>query len=899
MLGFRHTGRGDPAESAPRREGGVMGRKSFRVLKMAATGVVLAAVSMVSPSVGAATNSVTTSSARYSTGDAAPLAFRDSDSVGSVTEYLTNGEESDPTSQTTLPLTSVTKGKITLDPTTTYQTIDGFGATLTDSSAADLMALSPSDRSSVMNDLFNPTTGAGISLIRIGIGATDFSPFSFTYDDTTDGQPDPKLTNFSITQNDNGSLPDTTEIIPLLQEALSINPKLQVIATPWTPPPWMKSNPIYQGAYFTSTKKGKLKQVDVSFNTVYYQAYANYFVKFIQAYEADGVTINYVTPQNEPEYAPTTYPGMLLPESEEATFVQNYLSPALSKYTPSTKVLGYDHNWNDTKYPSSLLTDAPSIAGIAWHCYKGSVKSQSVVASNSAYSGKSTFITECSGTGPQSSSGTTEPYFENNLDWDATNLIVGGLSNYASGVQLYNLALDENCGPQLNGGTTCYVPPKNAPNDGCQDCRGVVTITTNPPASLADENVEYYLLAAANEAFSPGSVRIKTTAKGGMQAVAATNPDGTTGLFVANTSSKPITKPLTVDDDGYGFTFSIPANSVASFRWTNPSTGNWQLQSFPNPVDNTTAWPQAVSCVSDTFCEALGTYQSSAGGGDWAVFDDWNGSVWALQSQPAPVDSQLLGVSCVSPTFCEAVGTEFNGSSFSALTELWNGTNWTIQTTPNAAGNVVILDSVSCSSTTFCETLGSSETADGDYSNLAEVWNGTKWAMQSITGNGSPGGLSGVSCTSTSFCYAVGSQEAYRWNGTKWSGQPKAPEAGSVSCISDRSCEAVSGSSAEGWNGTKWTVQSLAPSGNDAGLEAVSCPSSGFCVAVGNDGSGGTLAEVWDGTTWTIQASPNPTSNSSSGLSEVSCSSVSYCEAVGAEASTSSSPQVIIAEGFG
>jgi glucosylceramidase len=736
-----------------------MRRESFRVLRKAATaGLAAAVVSMMPSSVAAATSSATGSSFGQFTDPGATVSRAASNAVGSVTEYLTNGGQSNPTSQTTLPLTTASKGQIKLDPTTTYQTIQGFGATLTDSAAADLMALSPSDRSSVMNALFNPKTGAGISLIRIGLGATDFSPRAFTYDDTTDGQPDPNLANFSITQNYEGSLPDATEVIPLLQQARSINPNLTVMATPWTPPPWMKSDPIYDGAYFTSTKKGKLKQVDVSFNPTYYQPYANYFVKFIQAYEAEGVTINYVTPQNEPEYAPTTYPGMLMPEPEEADFVQNFLAKALSTAGLSTKVLGYDHNWNDAKYPTSLLNDAPSVSGIAWHCYKGSVKSQSVVASTSAYSGRSTFITECSGTGPQSSSGTTEPYFANNLDWDTTNLIVGGLSNWASGVQLYNLALDENCGPQLNGGTSCVVPPPKAPNEGCQDCRGVVTINTNPPASLADLNVEYYLLAAANEAFSPGSVRIKTTAKGGVQAVAATNPDGTTGLFVANTSNTAITSPITVEDGGYGFTIpstatqpSIPANSVASFRWSNPNSHSHGGPTMASDGEGycTVLLSGGVDCWGDNTDGELGN--GTTGGPEGANGYDTPQAVTGI-TDAVSVSSNIYGYCAVLSTG----GVDCWGYNFYG--QLGNGTTggpdgeYGYDTPQPVTG---ITDAVSVSSdgndaigtgygTGYCAVLSTGSVDCWGYDTHGELGNGTTGGPDGEYGYDTPQPVTGI-----------------------------------------------------------------------------------------------------------------------------------------------------------
>ena len=481
-----------------------------------------------------------------------------------VDVHLTTGDHNKLMAPSTSTLAPVSHGTINLNQGVLDQTIDGFGGTLTDSAAADLMALPVAQRDAVMNQLFNPVTGAGISVIRISMGASDFSPGDFTYDDMPAGQSDPTLSNFSIHSDPNSAiaghpqLPDESSVIPILLQAESINPNIVIIASPWTAPPWMKTNntakDLAKGVNpYTAAKSGTLQPSD-------YGTYAQYFVKFIEAYADQRININYVTVQNEPENATKAYPGMLMSASQEVAFINSDLAPAFSSAGVPTQILGYDHNWNDTTYPKTVLQDAPSVVGTAWHCYAGSVASQSTV--EAVYPNKLSFITECSGTGPDYPTSVTD--FANNLNWDSKNLIVGGLNNWASGVQLFNLALDQNCGPQLLGGASCIDPsPKNAP---CEDCRGVVTVNT-ASGTVSNYNVDFYLLSEASAAFAPGARRIGSSGPSSLYETAAVNSDGTTGLYVSNPKAK--SQTFSVDDGGLGFTYTIPASSVASFRWSN------------------------------------------------------------------------------------------------------------------------------------------------------------------------------------------------------------------------------------------------------------------------------------------------------------------------------------------
>ena len=358
--------------------------------------------------------------------------------------------------------------------------------------------------------------------------------------------------------------------------------------------------------------------------------------------------------------------------------------------------------------------------------------------------------------------------------------------------------------------------------------------------------------------------------------------------------------------------------------------GGWSVVSSPNPEVNN--YSNGVACPSSTDCEAVGDYYNSSSV-QVTLAEGWNGTTWALQTIPNPsgaTDSSLDGVACLSSTDCEAVGDYTNSSGMQVtLAEGWNGTTWALQASPNPSGATdSSLDGVACLSSTDCEAVGFYENSTGDYATLAEGWNGTTWAPQTIP---NPTGatfsfLYGVACPSSTDCEAVG--EAYtsssgqvtlaeRWNGTKWALQAIANPTGSddssltgVACSSSTKCEAVgyynSTSSgqvalAERWNGTKWALRAIpTPAGTTTGgLNGVACSSSTDCETVGSyyDSFGYVaLSEGWNGTQWALQTSPNPGSDNS-GLAAVACSSSTDCEAVGYDTNRSG-VAVPLAEGW-
>ncbi|HEY0756800.1 MAG TPA: malectin domain-containing carbohydrate-binding protein [Ktedonobacteraceae bacterium] len=403
------------------------------------------------------------------------------------------------------------------------QQMDGFGAAVTDSSAWLIYNnLSASQRTTLMQNLFSPTQGIGLSFVRIPMGASDFSlTGAYSYDDLPAGQSDLSLNNFSINH-------DNAYIIPVLQQAHSLNPNLKFMANPWSPPAWMKTNGSMLGVVNGNT--GTL-------NSNAYGPLAQYFVKFVQAYQAQGIPIYALSPQNEPEFAPTNYPGMSWSASNENSFIKNNLSPALASAGLAPKMLGFDHNWNDTTYPSTLLGDATTrskMAGIAWHCYSGSPSAMSSV--HGSFPTSEVYETECS------TGAAVTPI--NTID-----LLMQSVQNFARTVELWNLALDPNNGPHTGG---------------CPDCLGVVTI--NESNGNVTYGNDYYQLGQFSKFVVPGAYHITSNNVGNVEDVAFKNADGSKVVVAHNNDSSSDTFQVLWGNQGFNYT--LPAGATVTFKWS-------------------------------------------------------------------------------------------------------------------------------------------------------------------------------------------------------------------------------------------------------------------------------------------------------------------------------------------
>jgi glucosylceramidase len=419
---------------------------------------------------------------------------------------------------------------IVVDGNTTYQQLDGAGASLTDSAGWVIWnKLTDSQRDALIYNLFDPNAGIGIGLLRQPMGASDFSASgNYSYDDMPAGQSDPNLAQFSIAH-------DQTYLVPLLRQALSINPSLKVHALPWSPPAWMKTTGSMNG--------GNVATAD-------FPSLAQYFTRFIDAYQQQGIPIYAVSMQNEPLHSTSGYPSAYGAASDEANFIGNYLGPALAGAgLGGVKIFGYEHNWDHPEYAEALLADGTAygyLAGSSFHCYGGGVSAQSQV--KEAYPAKDIWFTECSGTVGSS--------FAGDLAWNAENLLIGAPRNWARGVTLWNIALDQNSGPQ---------------NGGCTACRGVVTVDSSVSPPRITRNVEYYVLGHLGKFVQAGAYRIdsNTYGSGSLEDVAFRNPDGSIVLLALNAASG--NAAFAVTWNGGHFTDTLPAGAVATYEWAIPA----------------------------------------------------------------------------------------------------------------------------------------------------------------------------------------------------------------------------------------------------------------------------------------------------------------------------------------
>lgn len=416
--------------------------------------------------------------------------------------------------------TTTAAATIHIDFTRQLQQVAGFGAALTGSSAYVINKLNSAQRQQLLQELFDPQQGIGISYLRITMGASDFSLSDFTYDDMPAGQTDPRLTHFSIEK-------DRADVLPVLKAVKAVAPDIQIMATPWSAPAWMKDNGKLAG--------GRLLPE-------WYAAYAAYFVKYLQAYEQEGITINTVTPQNEPLFE-AKYPSMYMDAPAQAAFIKNHLGPALQKNNPATGIIIYDHNWDHPEYPISILNDAqakPYIAGSAFHAYAGEVSAMSQV--HAKHPDRDLYFTEISGGGWATD-------FSANLDWNMSNLFIGAMNNWSKAVLLWNLALDSNNGPQ---------------NGGCQDCRGVVTVSATGNIT---RNVEYYAIGQLAKFVRPGAFRVTITGSAipGLESIAFLNKDGSRVLVVLNRQNNAQT--FAVTDGRQQYRYSLEGKAVATFVW--------------------------------------------------------------------------------------------------------------------------------------------------------------------------------------------------------------------------------------------------------------------------------------------------------------------------------------------
>jgi glucosylceramidase len=506
--------------------------------------------------------------------------------------------------QGTVPFTATpatpafTGSTVTIDDSRRFQTMTGYGASITDSSAAVLYGMSPAARDATMRDLFDPTHGDGLNFLRQPVGASDFvATADYTYDDLPAGQTDYLQRHFSIAH-------DQAQILPLLRKAKQLNPHLTVMATPWSPPAWMKTTGSLVGGRLIDDPR-------------IYASYALYLVKFVQAYRAAGVPIDLITVQNEPQNrTPSGYPGTDLSAAQEEKVIED-LGPLLRLAGLRTQILAYDHNWNEhpgdigntppdetqdtNNYPQEILSSAAArwVSGTAYHCYFGDPSAQTAL--HQQFPTKDIYFTECSGSQSSNPANT----FSDTLKFDARTLEIGTTRNWAKSVVNWNLALDPSNGPHVGG---------------CGTCTGVVTVG---PGDTVTKDAEYYALGHLARFVKPGAVHVASTSfgtvgwNGQIMDVAFINPDGSHVLVAHNENDNPQTFAAT--ENGRSFTYTLPGGALATFVWSGGSgstaraldPAHWTATAMPaGPTDPCCSADVASRAVDD---DASTRYSSGAG----------------------------------------------------------------------------------------------------------------------------------------------------------------------------------------------------------------------------------------------------------------------------------------------
>jgi glucosylceramidase len=409
---------------------------------------------------------------------------------------------------------------IEIDDSKTFQTMDGFGFALTGGSAWLInQKLSPGKRSEVLQELFGTgKSNIGVSYLRISIGASDLDDKVFSYHDGINAKADVQLKTFSLQE-------DEKNLIPVLKEILKIRPDIKIMASPWSAPAWMKTN--------SSPRGGSLQPK-------YYKAYADYFVKYIQAMEKHGIPIDAITIQNEPEN-PNNNPSMVMTAAEQAAFVKENLGPAFTENGIKTKIVVFDHNCDHPEYPISILNDPDAkkyVDGSAFHLYLGKVDALSTV--HEAHPDKSIYFTE-QWTSPDGT-------FGGDLKWHSVNLTIGATRNWSRNVLEWNLAADPEFEPHTDRG-------------GCTSCMGALTID----GDNVTRNVSYYIIGHASKFVTPGSVRIGSTVPDGFANVAFQRTDGKKVLLVVNEHKE--AKDFAVSVGDKSAKINLPAGAVGTLTW--------------------------------------------------------------------------------------------------------------------------------------------------------------------------------------------------------------------------------------------------------------------------------------------------------------------------------------------
>jgi glucosylceramidase len=409
------------------------------------------------------------------------------------------------------------QAEIKIDRGRSFQSILGFGGAFTDASCYLFNKMDAPERRKLLAELVGPD-GLRMSVGRTCIGASDYSRTVYSFDDG--GEPDPELKRFSIAH-------DRDYILPVLRAAQDANPDLYLFSAPWSPPGWMKAGGSMLGG---------------SMRNHYFDAYAQYFVKFLQAYQAEGVKIRAVTTQNEVDTDQDgRMPASLWGQEYESGFIKEHLGPAFQRAGLDTKIWLLDHNYDLWGRVMDQLSDPEVfkyVEGVAWHGYMGAPNAMTRI--HDAFPSKQMYWTEG---GPDFRA---PDYATDWAKWSST--FAGILKNWARCIVSWNLLLDE----------------KGTPNIGPFDCGGVVTIDSK--TGKLTRSGQYWAFAHYSKVIQRDA---RVIASDGtvphVDCVALMNPDGSYVLVATNQGEE---RQVSCSFENKVMNLNLPHNSVTTVVWS-------------------------------------------------------------------------------------------------------------------------------------------------------------------------------------------------------------------------------------------------------------------------------------------------------------------------------------------
>jgi glucosylceramidase len=537
-----------------------------------------------------------------------------------VTPWITSGDQTKLLQQQGTVNFGTNSGSnpstVTINAGTTYQTMDGFGYTLTEGSCEVISGMAATQQNQLLNDLYNPVTGLNASVVRISIAASDLSSSSYSYNETSG---DVNMNNFSL----NG--PDLTYLIPIIKKIQIINPNIKILATPWSAPRWMKTNNSWVGG---------------SLQTQYYAAYARYFVKYFAAMQAQGISIWGITPQNEPEN-PNNEPSMLMNSTEQKNFINQQLGPQMAAAGyGNIKIIAFDHNCDNTAYPIDVLNNSSYVDGAAFHLYLGNISAMSTVryATN-----KNVYFTEqYTGSGGS---------FSGDFGWHMQNVVIGSTNNWAKTVLEWNAANNSGLGPRTPG--------------GCNTCLGAITVNNSTSYT---KNVAYYIIGQISKFVKPGALRISSSStNGSIVSAGFKNPDGSIALVIYNSGSA---NTIKVVSGSSAFNYTVPASSAVTFNWSAGAPPSTSFPGYYNIISRNSNKGLDVADNSTTSGGRIQQYDITNGGGNnqrWKFVPDGSGNYYIIVKS--------TGMYLATENNSTADGIKVQQRAFSASNEF----KWTVE----------------------------------------------------------------------------------------------------------------------------------------------------------------------------------------------------------------------------